>query len=61
MVERLGVRARTSRVIARILVVEKVGMRIFLFCTNEINLGRTELFQMKRERKGRVSLPSCSI
>lgn len=28
---------------------------------HRINLGRTELFHKKRERKGRVSLPSCSI
>lgn len=28
---------------------------------HRINLGRTEFSHMKRERRGRVSLPSCSI
>ena len=45
LVEWLRIGTWTNVAITRVFVVEHVGMRIvLLFCTHEINLGRTELY-----------------
>lgn len=50
-----GLRIRTGAhvAIAGVLVVEHIGMRVvLLFCTHGINLGRTELYLIKRKGGG---------
>ena len=51
--EGLRIGTGTHVAIAGVFVVEHIGMRIvLLFCTHGINLGRTELYLMKRKGGG---------